>query len=462
MEDQTMDFFDQKFNSDDMTDGFEDDFSDDFFSGDDFGTEDAQSVVVMPSKFNRAGRNPEPINLGSDAPTQQPFTPQFTPATGYREVPVYYDDTIYPEVSDNSGLPEYQEDAGRPEYSDPQDDLPVQEEAAYEEAEVQPYEDEPEEDEVQPYEDEPEEAEVQPYEDEPEEAEVQPYEDEPEEAEVQPYEDEPEEDEVQPYAEEAPVVPEPEEDPRTPAERLIEYADCHYKLIPAGTEIDLINRKYLYSLHYGKEWDYSTVLIPVSEELAETLCLDANGRQMASDVLRTMRKNALADCERISGTDELENVYVRKTAVMGSKGISIDEFEHNRAKGASITCFSSFTRNGVTTKDILIVQVPVSEPWKVFAWFPVGGINGAPSNEDLMAASKHWYELCGAVPAVLGYSVVEYFVPNGRPSYETSLRIAREQFALCHERVLRLTHSHTLSELVDTLMKSCVWYLGWK
>ena len=404
-----MDFFDQKFNSDDMTDGFEDDFSDDFFSGDDFGTEDAQSVVVMPSKFNRDGRNPEPINLGSDAPTQQPFTPQFTPATGYREVPVYYDDTIYPEVSDNSGLPEYQEDAGRPEYSDPQDDLPVQEEA-----------------------------------------------------EVQPYEDEPEEDEVQPYAEEAPVVPEPEEDPRTPAERLIEYADCHYKLIPAGTEIDLINRKYLYSLHYGKEWDYSTVLIPVSEELAETLCLDANGRQMASDVLRTMRKNALADCERISGTDELENVYVRKTAVMGSKGISIDEFEHNRAKGASITCFSSFTRNGVTTKDILIVQVPVSEPWKVFAWFPVGGINGAPSNEDLMAASKHWYELCGAVPAVLGYSVVEYFVPNGRPSYETSLRIAREQFALCHERVLRLTHSHTLSELVDTLMKSCVWYLGWK
>ena len=106
--------------------------------------------------------------------------------------------------------------------------------------------------------------------------------------------------------------------------------------------------------------------------------------------------------------------------------------------------------------------MPVSEPWKVFAWFPVGGINGAPSNEDLTLVSKHWNELCGAVPAVLGYGVVEYFVPNGRPSYETSLQIAREQFALCHERVLRLTRSHTLGELVDTLMKSCVWYLGWK
>ena len=62
---------------------------------------------------------------------------------------------------------------------------------------------------------------------------------------------------------------------------------------------------------------------------------------------------------------------------------------------------------------------------------------------------------------VLGYGVAEFFVPNGFPGRQTALKIAREQFALCHERVLRLTRSHTLSELADTLTKSCVWYLGW-
>ena len=62
---------------------------------------------------------------------------------------------------------------------------------------------------------------------------------------------------------------------------------------------------------------------------------------------------------------------------------------------------------------------------------------------------------------IFAAGAVEFFVPNGRPSREAAVQIAREQFALCHERVLRLTKTHTLAELVDTLTKSCVWYLGW-
>ena len=203
-------------------------------------------------------------------------------------------------------------------------------------------------------------------------------------------------------------------------------------------------------------------MIPVSPELSERLCFDRSGRPIGADALRAMRRETVAASSGISRTDEIDAVYAQKTSVMAQKGINIQEFEYSDNQGAVINCFSSFVKNGVTTKDILIFQVPVTEPWNVFAWFPVGGINGSPSNETLISASKHWNELCGAVPAVLGYGTVEYFVPNGRPSYDAALQIAREQFALCHERVLRLTRSHTLSELVDTLTKSCVWYLGWK
>ena len=96
------------------------------------------------------------------------------------------------------------------------------------------------------------------------------------------------------------------------------------------------------------------------------------------------------------------------------------------------------------------------------SWISCGGLANTPSDILLTTASKRWYALCGAVPAVLGYGEIEYFVPNGLPSRETAKQIAKEQFALCHQRVLRLTRSHTLSELTNTLTKSCVWYLGWK
>ena len=215
-------------------------------------------------------------------------------------------------------------------------------------------------------------------------------------------------------------------------------------------------------MRYGSEWGYSTVIIPVTSELCDSLCFDKNNRQIPVEQLREMRKEAIAASANLSGVGNLSEDYNSKISIMEEKGIDIDAFEYSRQSGTMINCFSSFVKNGVTTKDLLLVQIPVTEPWNVFAWFPVGGTNRMPSNETLIAASKHWNELCGAVPAVLGGGVIEYFVPNGRPSREDAYQIAKEQFSICHERVLYLTRSHTLSELVDTLTKSCVWYLGWK
>ena len=53
-------------------------------------------------------------------------------------------------------------------------------------------------------------------------------------------------------------------------------------------------------------------------------------------------------------------------------------------------------------------------------------------------------------------------IANFYPDLEEALEIAKGHFAVCPERVLRLTKSHCLGELADTLTKSCVWYLGWK
>ena len=261
---------------------------------------------------------------------------------------------------------------------------------------------------------------------------------------------------------EAPAYQETPVPGKTPAEYIEEYSDCHYKFIPCGTDVNELNKKYIYSLRFGTEWGYSTVIVPVTSELCNSLCLDSEGRQIPAEQLREARKAAIAQAGNLPGAEIFDEDYGLKTSIMAKKGISIDVFENARHNGIAINCFSSFVRNGVTTKDVIIVQIPVTEPWNVFAWFPVGEKNGMPTNEKLIIASRHWNELCGAVPAVLDCGVVEYFVPNGKPSYDAALQIAHEQFAICHERVLCLTRSHTLGELVDSLTKSCVWYLGWK
>ena len=323
----------------------------------------------------------------------------------------------------------------------------------------------------------PEEAPAQPDETpaQPEEAPTQP-----EEAPEQPDETPEQPDETPAQAEEAPEQPDEtpaqaEEKPEQineapeqpipympPAERLVQYLDCNYKLIPAGTDINEVNRIYLAALRYGVDWGISTIIVPVSEELADYLCNDGNGRPLDKERVRAERRIMLLQTNDAAGEAIVESLYHQKTEVMARRGVNIKSFENSDAQGGAVNCFSSFISKGQTICDLIVAQIPVKNPWEVFAWLPVGGINAAPSDNELIAVSKLWYDLCGAVPAVIGYGVVEYFVPRGKPSRETAQEIAKGHFAVCHERVLRLTKSRTLSELADTLAKSCVWYLGWR
>ena len=77
-----MDFFDDDFDTGAQNDGFSDDFADDFaddFSDDFSNGDNPQPESAARPKFNRAVRMPEPINLSSDAPIQEPVVQQFTP-----------------------------------------------------------------------------------------------------------------------------------------------------------------------------------------------------------------------------------------------------------------------------------------------------------------------------------------------------------------------------------------------
>ena len=63
------------------------------------------------------------------------------------------------------------------------------------------------------------------------------------------------------------------------------------------------------------------------------------------------------------------------------------------------------------TAPVILAEIPVKNPWEIFAYVPFGGWNECPDTMELMAVTKYWNELYGAVPAVITHDVLEFSVP---------------------------------------------------
>ncbi|MBP5455100.1 MAG: DUF4253 domain-containing protein [Paludibacteraceae bacterium] len=104
-----------------------------------------------------------------------------------------------------------------------------------------------------------------------------------------------------------------------------------------------------------------------------------------------------------------------------------------------------------------IVKVPVSDPWKIWAYVPFGDWSSCPSVERQMAISKYWYEAYGAVPAVVSGSHINFVL--SRPAYYTR-EAALEQYAYCPDILEQ--GCHTIVALEYSIRNDKVWRFGWK
>ena len=110
------------------------------------------------------------------------------------------------------------------------------------------------------------------------------------------------------------------------------------------------------------------------------------------------------------------------------------------------------------TLPLLLVEVPVKQPWMILAWFPYGGWNACPEAEHFVSVAKHWFESYGAIPAVIAHDIVEFTVSQP-VSEEESLPLAKEHYAFCTDIVDQ--NVGTINALADILRKSTVWFFWW-
>lgn len=225
------------------------------------------------------------------------------------------------------------------------------------------------------------------------------------------------------------------------AQSVMSFLGCPCEYFPRGTEIDTVVNAYRSALSEGK----CTPLLIVIES------------HMFFD-------------EELSSTDLQKEVFAaqkidpvkwfEKTIEEHDSGFCYEpgEIIGEISGGKTRTGFSAIIDYGIQkTWDIVLAKIPTANPWEVFAWFPFGGWNDCPRNEEMLWIGKYWYEKYGAVPAVISGSELEFTAPP--VSKEAAFELAREHFAFCPDNVLQ--NVGTIGRLADELTKSSIWYFWW-
>lgn len=117
--------------------------------------------------------------------------------------------------------------------------------------------------------------------------------------------------------------------------------------------------------------------------------------------------------------------------------------------------FSSLSGN----ESAFLAEIPCQEPWQVFAYFAFGEWNDVPSDAELTAVCKDWYERFGAVPALITSDVVEFWVDNPVEDPAVAAKLAMEMYVFCPDSVDQGTES--TEALANSILGANVWSFWW-
>lgn len=246
-----------------------------------------------------------------------------------------------------------------------------------------------------------------------------------------------------------------EGEPSELAQALMAYVDCSCRYFPPMTDDDPIMAAYGYASRLGVRDGYVPMLIAVDETLWESLLMNsdeaARGHDFDSRRVAAYRERMLAL--------ELDDAVMIDELLDDWRSEWEDDSIGEMTGGEALDRFGGYWDYGSErTLPLILAEIPVEEPWQVFAYLPFGGWNDCPDTPELMAMAKRWYEQYGAVPAVVTHDVLEFRLP--RPvDREAAPALALEQYAWCSDIVEQGVG--TIGALADTLARSTVWYFWW-
>lgn len=265
------------------------------------------------------------------------------------------------------------------------------------------------------------------------------------------------------------------------------FLNCDCKYYPVNSEDNDIICRYLESLQRSKEGDFIPIIVDISNNLLNAVIMNAvidsdddsesimdlgiredtnvedffkNGTIdfETSEVIERYRKNMISK-DFSNGKELLDEMIDNNREYFGGYELERDELEVEDDPTADMDDLD-FEEQIEKQGEILIAEIPVKNPWEIFAYIPFGGWNDCPGNEDIMAISKYWFEKYGAIPFAISHNTLEYIVEKPVDD-EDKIRFTEEFYAFCPDSVDKYMESFNIDKLAKKIYKNKLWNFQW-
>ena len=236
--------------------------------------------------------------------------------------------------------------------------------------------------------------------------------------------------------------------------RLMEYLSCPSRMFRPMADDGELMEAYYAARQRGKREGFTPMLVRCDELLLEGMLenSDPESEEDFSHQAVEQYRQSLLSRRLPSGAVIQEDLLAG--AVPAGDGAGMQE-------GGEIEGFCSYwSETGDRTDFVLLCEIPVKNPWEVFAYLPMGGWNNCPAPARMMAAAKHWYEQYGAMPAAMSHNILEFALEEKVPAGQC-ITLAREQSTFCPERVLTCGEDCSVDRLAGDLARSNLWFFIW-
>lgn len=238
-------------------------------------------------------------------------------------------------------------------------------------------------------------------------------------------------------------------------ERLKQTLGCPCTYLPPRKDTASVMAAYREAAERGKREGFTPILLVLDEW--------GNMAEMFGNLKEFQQEMAATPVE--DGKSLLHRFEAEARKEWG-EDLSPEELEEHlseilgedMSEGQEITEFLSLTDYRGQVQPVVLAEIPVKDPWEVFAYLPFGGWNECPAPEEHRAAAKYWFEQYGAVPAVMSMDILEYALPAPVPR-ERAMELALEQYFFCVDIVDQGVG--TVGALAGGLAKSKFWYFWW-
>ena len=214
-----------------------------------------------------------------------------------------------------------------------------------------------------------------------------------------------------------------------------------------------IEKKYLTSYKEGKEKGFTPVFLVLDDVLLEKFELDMEDEN--TDNIMDIVKSNLEKYKNINAVEFLKKSQDENTEDYFTE----KDYKFDNKEKYNLELSTLFDYEGNFKDNVILVKVPIKNPYEVLGYFGMGGYNDCPLPAEQIAVAKYWYEKYGAVPAVITYDEIEFYVEKPVKTLEEAKKLAVEHYAFCYDIVEQCYG--TFERLVDGLYKNIQWYFWW-